>query len=380
MPCGVYNICHMTNNEKLPKVSIIVPIYNVENYIRRCLDSLVNQTLKDIEIILIDDGSPDDSGKIADEYATMDKRIIVVHQKNSGAAVARNAGLKLARGEYIGFVDPDDWVDVGFFNGLYRASEKSGSDIVKGRAHRRDLNGVIDEGPSFEMIRKNKAWFHYSFWSAIYKASFIKKHKIDFPAGVITGQDVVFLTKAVCLADRIELVENNLAYNYEKREDSLDSKLLSDEKIISKLDASEIIFDTIKHADIDREAYIIKFSLWIDYLLSELPYRTASEDMRELIAKRAREFYENSKYKTDYKRKFPIHAEFLGKNNTTPMINFAKMQLDDLKPYTQRIELDNIRLNEELQDFLGVKRSIKLVAGNIIRYIEKRTGNEQTKS
>ena len=88
-------------------VSIIVPIYNVEKYLSKCIDSILAQTYNDIEVILVDDGSPDNCPKICDEYAQKDNRVIVIHQKNAGVSAARNAGLKAAHGEYIGFVDPD---------------------------------------------------------------------------------------------------------------------------------------------------------------------------------------------------------------------------------------------------------------------------------
>ena len=91
-------------------ISVIVPIYNVELYLKRCIDSILCQTYENLEIILIDDGSTDESGKICDEYQTMDKRIKVIHTKNRGAANARNCGINLAKGEYIGFVDSDDYI------------------------------------------------------------------------------------------------------------------------------------------------------------------------------------------------------------------------------------------------------------------------------
>lgn len=94
----------------MTKVSIIVPVYNVEKYLKRCLDSLVNQTLKDIEIICVNDGSTDGSLAILDEYVRNDDRIVVINQENSGQSVARNRGIDVAKGEYIGFVDSDDWV------------------------------------------------------------------------------------------------------------------------------------------------------------------------------------------------------------------------------------------------------------------------------
>lgn len=101
-------------------ISIIIPVYNIENFLRQCIESVINQTLKTIEIILIDDGSTDNSGNICDEYAKSDNRIVVIHQKNKGASYARNVGLKIAKGEWVTFVDSDDWVE----NDLYEVAMK----------------------------------------------------------------------------------------------------------------------------------------------------------------------------------------------------------------------------------------------------------------
>ena len=95
----------------MAEVSIIVPVYQVENYIRQCVDSILAQTFTDFELILVDDGSKDQSGQICDEYAEMDKRVKVIHQKNSGAASARNNGIGHANGRYLCFVDADDWIE-----------------------------------------------------------------------------------------------------------------------------------------------------------------------------------------------------------------------------------------------------------------------------
>ena len=97
------------------KISVIIPVYNVEKYLKRCLDSVVNQTYKNLEIILVDDGSTDKSGNICDEYAAKDKRIIVIHKENGGLSDARNKGLDICTGDYISFIDSDDWIENGFY-------------------------------------------------------------------------------------------------------------------------------------------------------------------------------------------------------------------------------------------------------------------------
>jgi len=103
----------------MPVITIIVPVYNTEKYLRRCIDSILAQTFTDFECIIVNDGSPDNCHAICDEYAAKDSRIVVVHQKNAGVSAARNAGLDIARGEWIGFVDSDDWCDPDMFRVLY---------------------------------------------------------------------------------------------------------------------------------------------------------------------------------------------------------------------------------------------------------------------
>lgn len=114
----------------MDKISVIVPIYNVEKYLNKCIDSIVNQTYKNLEIILIDDGSTDGSGDICDEYAGRDMRIKVFHQENKGVVAARKVGIKNATGEYIGFVDGDDYIDSNMFAELYHLINKKEADIV----------------------------------------------------------------------------------------------------------------------------------------------------------------------------------------------------------------------------------------------------------
>ncbi len=125
----------------MPKVSVIVPCYNVERYVALCIESLVSQTLKDIEIILVDDGSPDNSGKICDEYKDRDERIKVIHKANGGVSAARNDGLKEATGEYVIFVDSDDYVPSNACEVMYLKAIETSSDIVVG-----DVIRVADDG------------------------------------------------------------------------------------------------------------------------------------------------------------------------------------------------------------------------------------------
>ena len=113
-----------------PSLSIVVPVYNTEKYLKQCVDSLTSQTLNEIEIILVDDGSTDGSGAICDEYAAKDSRIKVIHKENGGLGFARNSGLEMAQGEFVGFVDSDDWVDLDFFEKLLGKTRKGANSRI----------------------------------------------------------------------------------------------------------------------------------------------------------------------------------------------------------------------------------------------------------
>lgn len=139
-----------------PIVSIIVPVYNVEKYLKRCVDSILAQTMKNIEIILVDDGSPDKCPKICDEYAVKDARVQVVHKENGGLGFARNSGLDIARGEYIAFVDSDDYVTDNMCEKLYEAAKKHDADIVYGGVWKKDNSSDLCQ--SISDIKGEMVW------------------------------------------------------------------------------------------------------------------------------------------------------------------------------------------------------------------------------
>lgn len=169
-------------------VSVVVPIYNVENYISMCVESLLSQTLVQLEIILVDDGSLDNSGKIADAYSKQDSRIKVVHQENAGLGPARNTGLKYATGEYIGFLDSDDWVGQKMYEKLYFAAKQTNADIIVG-GHCETTNGRIIETKAHPLA--NNCFGEYNDISAVRKNLFghalLDKQKRPFPVSVCTS-------------------------------------------------------------------------------------------------------------------------------------------------------------------------------------------------
>lgn len=185
----------------MPKVSIIVPIYNVEKYLDRCMESLLNQTLKDIEIIMVDDGSPDNCPKMCDEYAKKDSRVKVIHKKNAGLGYARNSGLDIAVGEYVAFVDSDDYVDLNAYEVLYNSAIDYNADTVFAgfKTETTPGNWVIEnETDSVRVLSQKESYLYMlnmvanlpgikeeratsmSVWHSIYKKSIIDKFNLRF--------------------------------------------------------------------------------------------------------------------------------------------------------------------------------------------------------
>lgn len=178
----------------MSKVSVIVPAYNMENYIKRCLDSLVFQTLKDIEIICINDGSTDNSLHTFEEYAAKDDRIKIYSQENLGLSAARNLGIEKATGEYIGFVDSDDYVDSDFYEKLYNAAVENNADISCGNIIRENAKKkrthVEYQKPIIACSTKEKYIAaglpsHNYVWNKIYKRESLVKSNIKFVSGVV---------------------------------------------------------------------------------------------------------------------------------------------------------------------------------------------------
>lgn len=233
------------------KVSVIIPVYNAAQYLERCLDSVINQTLKDIEIICINDCSTDNSLEILEEYASKDNRIkIIDFKENKGVAAARNAGINEAQGEYIGFVDPDDYIDSDFYAQLYKKAYETKADIVKCN----DINVVYCDGtkkmlPQNESIKEHKINFWVQFTTAIFKKDFLIKNNIEFPEEMNVCEDIVFVTKSAILTNLIEIVPN-ANYYYIRRDDSLDSNQYNSQKIDSVINYVRTITNFIKEYDI----------------------------------------------------------------------------------------------------------------------------------
>lgn len=243
------------------KVSIIIPVYNVEEYLKQCLDSVVNQTLKEIEIICVNDGSIDGSLQILEEYAQKDKRIKIITEKNGGLGAARNTGMEYATGEYIGFVDSDDWIDLTMYEKLYKNAKSQNSDIVMCPIHLFDdtakklrYNHPYYTLECFNEDFDNRVFNHddtkdflfkisVTAWNKIYKKKFLDEINAKFPEGLIF-EDNPFFHKVYLNANNVSLIRDFLYFYRINRSDSIISK------------ADKRFFDIIKIHDLNTKIFI----------------------------------------------------------------------------------------------------------------------------
>lgn len=194
-----------------PKISVIIPVYNVEPYLNRCLDSVVGQTYQNLEIILIDDGSPDDCGAICDKYAAEDDRIQVIHKENGGVSSARNVGLELASGEWVGFVDSDDYIDSDQYEYLLGLALRYDAEIVQ--------CGVICEAPGHHealytpleerCVAIGRAPFPAGIWICFSNANWCRLYRRDilkevrFDCSYVVGEDLLFNLQTLVKAKKM---------------------------------------------------------------------------------------------------------------------------------------------------------------------------------
>ena len=208
-------------NKKQPKVSILVPCYNVEKYLKQCLDSIVNQTLQDIEIICINDGSTDSTLDIIKQYAKNDDRFVVIDKQNEGYGKSMNRGLDAATGEYVGIVESDDWVDTDMFEKLVKLADKNKVDVVKSNFYEYtttngEKNVKAEILPSWDCghvikprCESSVFWAQPSIWSAIYRRDFLKKYNIRFlESPGASYQDLGFNFKVWVMAERVFLTSD----------------------------------------------------------------------------------------------------------------------------------------------------------------------------
>lgn len=226
-----------------PLVSVVVPVYRAEQYLETCVDSLLQQSYQALEIILVDDGSPDSCGELCDRYAEQDSRVKVIHQSNRGVSAARNAGVQLASGAYIAFVDADDWVDPQYIAHMAECAERQNADLVVCRCETEVTNVTGEIKLSREEAVRAllyQKWFDTAPWSKLYRAEIAKE--IPFPEGMFF-EDLAVVCRMFGLAEKV-IYSTKQLYHYRKTPgstmNSMDIKKLRDE-----LTAADMMYDYV---------------------------------------------------------------------------------------------------------------------------------------
>ena len=338
----------------MPKISIIIPIYNAENYLKRCLNSVINQTLKDIEIICINDCSKDNSLEILKEYSKKDNRIKIINLKeNKGESKARNIGLDNTNSEYIAFLDNDDEIDLDFYEKLYNKAIKTNSDIVKAGVDIINYDKKHQKDNLNELIKQNnsKLYFTHYWWSAIYKSSLIKENNIKFLEKYEIGEDILFLNQAILNCKKLEIIDNTY-YHYHKRENSTDSKILNYEKIKSIINIREIIINNIlNYEDFDKlsDKIINDIFTWHIKSILNCCYRTKnSKELDYIIDKTILIYTKINKYIKINSNIDEIHLNCLKSNNKEKL---KKLYLKNNTP--KKMFIESLRLNHKIKSNLN---------------------------
>ena len=287
----------------MEKVSIILPIYNVSQYLRECLDSVTQQTLKEIEIICVNDGSTDNSLDIIQEYAAKDGRIVVITGPNGGYGKAMNKGLDRATGEYIGIVEPDDYVTLTMFEDLYQIASENQLDFVKADFYRFSRNEAGEEQLQYELLDKTQTRygellfptedpscirFTMNTWSGIYRRAFIEEHHIrhnETPGA--SFQDNGFFFQTFVYAKRAMIV--NKPY-YRNRRDNPNSSVKSKEKVY----CMNIEYDHIRNLLMRDQALWEKFQYmywWKKYHNYWFTYNRIDDSYKKEYRERMRQEY-----------------------------------------------------------------------------------------
>lgn len=275
-------------------ISIVIPVYNVEKYLPRCVESILNQTYENWEAVFVNDGSKDNSLGILREYQNEDKRIKIIDKKNEGSGIARNTGMEQSKGEYLAFLDSDDWYEKDFLEKLYNNLKENNSDV-----------SMCNPRMTYDDIQKNKNINVYHFgsielnknpekilgilampviWNKLYKKEIIVKNDIQFP-NYSFCEDVEFLYKVFLYVKRVSKVEEYL-YNYYQRDNS-ETKKIKEQSIEQVYKVIENIENYIKKNFIDRLEIFYQYKIQFIYSVSQILLLRINNDkkLKNLINK-----------------------------------------------------------------------------------------------
>lgn len=296
---------------KIPSISVIIPIYKVEKYLKRCVESVQKQTLTNLEIILVDDGSPDNCPRICDEYLQEDSRIKVIHKHNGGLASARNAGMNIATGNYIFFLDSDDWLEPDGMQRLYETAEKYQVDFVRYRAIRTGWPGMEENAPCMvEEIRELQQGLYeknriikeiyprllatsqltmgavVGAWGSLYRTDFLRKNQLSFYEEVKFSEDLIFSANVVRAANRFYFIDTPGVYHYFYNPNSISKSFREGrwDSCKSLIHYCEKDFANDTTYDFKRELYYLRW-FCIMLALNERKYLKGYSEKREYCKK-----------------------------------------------------------------------------------------------
>ncbi|PFP95341.1 hypothetical protein COK06_16645 [Bacillus cereus] len=255
----------------IPKISIVVPVYAVEKYIHECIESILNQTLVDLELILINDGSPDNCGEICDEYALKDERVKVIHKKNGGPGSARNFGIKVSTGEYVGFVDADDTVEINMYEEMYQLATKNHAEVVVcGFVEMNNFTGEIQQAiaPLGEncsivgegikknlecLLSQNKILGYASMCNKLYKRDYLIKEQLQVNEKIKIAEDLCFNLEVMSGIEKIHAINEPL-YKY-RRVSSQSIMNKKEGSFYLRLEARKELLNTLKKINLSEDIY-----------------------------------------------------------------------------------------------------------------------------
>lgn len=281
-----------------PIISVIVPVYNVEQYLPHCIDSILTQTFTDFEVLLIDDGSTDNSGRICDEYAKKDNRIRVFHKENGGVSSARNVGLDNAEGEFLGFVDGDDILSPVYLMILLKALEDLHVDLVIAQYTSKSSDAVsLNEEIMFWEVKDSVIYLENAFcndmidgylWNKLFKRDIVLGNNIRFRSDISVWEDMLFVV-SYCTFIRLIALIDNIIYYYRHRNGSA-VKRIDIRKAVGKLNVIESMIALFEHKNfkIEKELLLMHKKLMLEIgvhivKMKILKYRKYSNSQEKLM-------------------------------------------------------------------------------------------------
>lgn len=280
-------------------ISVVIPVYNAEKYLHRCIESILAQQFKDLELLLIDDGSSDDSGRICDEYATKDERVVVFHRKNSGASASRNFGIEHAKGHYVCFVDADDYVDADYISGMLAAVSNDDDADICLSGMKRDADGKISQMLCFErqVLQLSdltselfyRTILHRGPCCKLFRNEILNRQQIRFPEGISFGEDAVFYYQYLLCCKSIAYADNSSYYYVAHEGVSLSTRIHQPEQLVFHIKSryeltQQLVEKNGLSIEFPEEFYVIKVNELKILLSAAFTYHRSISRCKKIMA------------------------------------------------------------------------------------------------